>query len=160
MGVVMRSLRVGEVRWYLPHIYRLCRVAFRNNFLFADLPENDFMRLYEKILAIVRPELVIVAEQQTDLVGFLFAVPDILRQRSGLPTDTFIIKTVAILPRRELSGLGTLFVERAQQIGRELGFGRCIGALMHERNTLVRNISAAYGKPMRRYTLFAKDLGA
>jgi hypothetical protein len=158
MGVVMRSLRVGEVRWYLPHIYRLCRVAFRNNFLFADLPENDFMRLYEKILAIVRPELVIVAEQQTDLVGFLFAVPDILRQRSGLPTDTFIIKTVAILPRRELAGLGGIMVELVQQIGKDLGFSRCIHALMDERNTLARNVSNSYAQTMRRYTLYAKDL--
>jgi hypothetical protein len=51
-------------------------------------------------------------------------------------------------------------VGRVQQIGCELGFQRCIGALMHERNTLVCNISAAYGKPIRRYTLFAKDLVA
>jgi GNAT superfamily N-acetyltransferase len=72
--------------------------------------------------------------------------------------DTFIIKTVAILPRRELRGLGTLLVGQALEIGRGLGYQRCIGALMSERNTLVRNISASYGKPIRRYTLFAKDL--
>jgi GNAT superfamily N-acetyltransferase len=160
LDVVLRSSLAREAADYLRRIYRVASIAFRNNFLYTQLPEYDFLRQYEKLLHVLRPELLMVAEQQTEVVGFLFAVPDLLSEMRGTRADTFIIKTVAILPRRELSGLGTLFVERAQQIGRELGFGRCIGALMHERNTLVRNISAAYGKPMRRYTLFAKDLGA
>ncbi len=160
LGVVLRSLRAGEVEGYLPRIYRVGCVAFRNNFLYTELPQDDFLRQYEKILPALRPELLIVAEQQTELVGFLLAAPDVLRQERGEPMDTFIVKTVGILPRLELGGLGTLLVGRAQQIGRELGFQRCIGALMHERNVLVRNISDAYGKPMRRYTLYAKDLRA
>jgi GNAT superfamily N-acetyltransferase len=157
LGVVLRSSGAGEVEAYLRRIYRVGCVAFRKNFLYTELPQDDFMRQYERILPFLRPELLMVAEQQTELVGFLLAVPDVLRQGRGTPMDTFIVKTVAILPRRELGGLGTLLVGRAQQIGREIGFRRCIGALMHERNTLVRNISNAYGKPMRRYTLWAKD---
>jgi GNAT superfamily N-acetyltransferase len=160
LGVVLHSLRAGEVEDYLPRMYRVGCVAFRNNFLYTQLPQDDFMGQYGKILCFLRPELLIVAEQQRELVGFLLAVPDVLRQRRDAPMDTFIIKTVAVLPRRELGGLGTLLVGRARQIGREVGFQRCIGALMHERNGLVRNISAAYGKPMRRYTLWAKDLSA
>jgi GNAT superfamily N-acetyltransferase len=160
LSVVLHSLRAGEVEGYLPRIYRVSCVAFRNNFLYTELPQDDFIRQYEKILPACRPELLIVAEQQTELVGFLLAVPDALRQGRGEPMDTFIIKTVAVLPRHELGGLGTLLVGQAQQIGREAGFQRCIGALMHERNALVRKISDAYGKPMRRYTLYAKDLRA
>jgi GNAT superfamily N-acetyltransferase len=157
-GVVVRSLRIEEVHCYLPRIYRLCCVAFPNNFLFADIAENDFIRLYNRILTVLRPELVIVAEQQTELVGFLFSVPDILRQSSGVPTDTFIIKTVAVLPRHELAGLGAIMVELAQQIGKHLGFARCIHALMDDRNTLACNISNSYARTMRRYTLYGKDL--
>ncbi len=160
LGVILHSLRAGEVEGYLPRIYRVCCVAFKNNYLYAELSQADFIRQYETILPVLRPELLIVAEQQTEMVGFLFAVPDVLRQDHGAPMDTFIIKTVAILPRRELGGLGTLLVGRVQQIGREVGFRRCIHALMHERNTLARNISDAYAKPMRRYILCAKDLRA
>jgi hypothetical protein len=93
-------------------------------------------------------------------VGFLFGVPDALRQKRGAPIDTFIIKTVAILPRHELGGLGGVLVGRAHEVGRELGFERCIHALMHDRNALARNISDGYAKPMRRYTLYKKDLRA
>jgi len=32
-------------------------VAFRNNFPYADILQNDFIRLYKKILAVLRPEL-------------------------------------------------------------------------------------------------------
>ena len=160
LGVVLRSLRAGEVEDYLRSIYQVCCVAFKNNYLYTELLQDDFLRQYQKILPVMRPELMIVAEQQTEMVGFLFAVPDLLRQNHGAPLDTFIIKTVAILPRRELGGLGTLLVGHAQQIGGQMGFQRCIHALMHAGNKLARNISAAYARPMRRYTLYAKDVQA
>jgi GNAT superfamily N-acetyltransferase len=141
-------------------MYRVACVAFKNSFLYTQLSQDDFLRQYEKLLPVMRPELLLLAVQQRELVGFMFALPDLLREARNTPADTFIIKTVAILPRPALRGLGTLLVGHVQQIGRELGFQRCIGALMHDRNTLVRNISAHYGKPIRRYTLFAKDLVA
>ena len=105
-----------------------------------------------------------MADRRFDIVvfgatGFTGALTAEYLARNA-PADTFIIKTVAILPRPELRGLGSLLVGQVQQIARELGFQRCIGALMHERNTLVRNISSMYGKLMRRYTLFAKELAA
>jgi len=159
-GIVLRSLRSCEMPEALGRMYRLACIAFKNSFLYTELPPDDFLRQYERLLPIIRPELILLAEQDTELVGFVLAIPDVLRQAANTPTDTFIVKTVAILPRRESRGLGTLLVGQVQQIGRELGFRRCIGALMHERNTLVRNLSAVYGKPIRRYTLFAKDLVA
>ena len=155
-GVVLHSLRPCEPASYLPRLYRVACVAFRNNFLYTQLAEDDFLHQYERILPSLQPELLIVAEQGTELVGFLLGIPDVLRRQPRM--DTFIIKTVAILPRLELRGLGTLLVGRVQQIASALGFQRCIGALMHERNTLIRNVGANYGKPMRRYTLYAKDL--
>jgi hypothetical protein len=108
----------------------------------------------------LHPKLLIVAEQGLETVGFLFAVPDLLRERRGMPLDTFIIKTVAILPRRELSGLGAVLVGEAQELGKQMGFRRCIHALMQTGNMRARNISRAYAKPMRTYTLFAQDLRA
>jgi hypothetical protein len=90
----------------------------------------------------------------------LFAVPDLLREKQGLPLDTFIIKTIAILPRRELAGLGAVMAAAIQELGFQMGFQRCIHALMQTENRLVRNISTLYATPMRTYTLYAKDLRA
>jgi GNAT superfamily N-acetyltransferase len=158
LGVVLRSPQAGELPDVLRRMYRVACVAFQNSFLYTELPHDDFVRQYEKLLPVIRPELLLLAEQQTELVGFMFGVPDLLCRAHNTRVATFIIKTVAILPRPELRGLGSLLVGQVQQIASQLGFQRCIGALMHERNTLVRNISALYGKPMRRYTLFARDL--
>ena len=160
LGVVLRSLRSGEVESYLPRIHQVCRVAFRTNYLYADFPQSDFLRHYEQLIPLLCSDLIIVAEQQSETVGFLFGVPDLLRRKHDLPLDTFIIKTVAILPRYELSGLGALLVGRAQHIGAHLGFQRSIHALMHARNTSARNISDAYATPMRGYTLYAQELCA
>jgi GNAT superfamily N-acetyltransferase len=158
VGVTLRSLRDGELEGYLPRIYRVCCAAFKNNYLYADLDEADFLCQYKKLLDVLRPELVIVAEQRSETVGFLFAVPDFLRAAAGLPLDTFIIKTVAVLPHRELGGLGAVLVGEAQQLGTQMGFRRCIHALMQMGNMLARNISSAYAEPIRTYTLFARDL--
>jgi hypothetical protein len=109
---------------------------------------------------VLRPELLIVAEQRLETVGFVFGVPDLLRESRGMPLDTFIIKTVAILPRRELSGLGSVLVGEVQQLGADMGFRRCIHALMQTGNMLARNISRVYAERIRTYSLFAKDLCA
>jgi len=160
IGVTFRQLSNEELEGYLQRIYRVCCQAFRNNYLYADLAERDFASQYKKLLQVLHPKLLIVAEQGLETVGFLFAVPDLLRERRGMPLDTFIIKTVAILPRRELSGLGAVLVGEAQELGKQMGFRRCIHALMQTGNMRARNISRAYAKPMRTYTLFAQDLRA
>lgn len=159
LGVVLRSLRPGEVESYLPRIHQVCCVAFRTNYLYTDFPQSDFLRQYEQLIPVLSPELILVAEQHSETVGFLFAVPD-LRRKQSLALDTFIIKTVAILPRYELGGLGTLLVGRAHQIGADMGFRRSIHALMHAGNASARNISDAYATPMRGYTLYAQELRA
>ncbi len=158
VGITLRSLRDDELEDYLPRIYRVCCEAFRNNYLYTELAEADFVCHYKNLLPVLRPELLMVAERQQETVGFLFAIPDLLRENTGMPLNTFIIKTLAILPRRELSGLGSVLVGEAQQLGSEMGFGRCIHALMQTGNALARNISREYAEPIRTYTLFAKDL--
>jgi hypothetical protein len=159
MGVKFRQLKSGELSDQLPRIYHLCRVAFKENYLYTELSGVDFTRQYQKIMPLVRPELVLVVEQQGELVGFSFSIPDALQQSRGVPVDTFLIKTIAVLPGRDLRGLGSLLVAKPQQIGHELGFKRCIHALMHENNKS-RSISRHYAQTMRRYTLYGRDLRA
>jgi predicted N-acetyltransferase YhbS len=158
LGVNIRPLRAGEFEECLPRIYRMACIAFKNNYLFTPQPEADFIRQYRKVAPFVVPDLVLVAERGADLVGFVLVVPDLLQRSRGVAVDTAILKTIAVLPHGELSGLGILLVGRVKQIGRELGFRRGIGALMQEENKPIVNISRGHASPMRRYTLYAKDL--
>ena len=155
-GISIRSA-TANVRDELQNIYRVSKVSFRRNFLYTEIPESEFISMYEPLLPVVRPELVLIAEKNDRCLGYLFAIPDLAMKARDLDVDTFIIKTVSILPEPQLRGLGSLLVARAQQIGGRLGFRRCIHALMFEDN-ISMNISRHYATVMRKYTLYSKSL--
>ena len=154
--VFIRSAN-ADLRRELAAIYAVSRVAFRNNFLYTELPEAEFAALYAPVLPHARPELVLIAERRGQCVGYLFAIPDLAQAARAVKVDTLIIKTVAILPDPELRGLGSLLVARVQQIGHALGFQHCIHALMFE-NNISLYISRHYATVMRKYTLYGKEL--
>ena len=156
-GVRIRSARDCDLTEQLKRIYQVSRIAFTRNFLYTELPESSFLAQYTPLLARIEPELMLLAERNHELVGYLFAIPDFAQAARGCAMDTFLIKTVAILPQPEVRGLGGLLVGLAHQAGQRLGFKRCIHALMHEDN-VSRKISRHYATTMRRYTLFGREI--
>lgn len=157
LGVVLRSARQAELRKELARIYHLSEAAFARNFLYTELSEAAFFAQYEKVIPHIRPELLLLAEQGSELVGFVFAIPDLAQAARGEKVDTFLIKTFAVLPDPSLAGLGGLLAARVQEEGKRLGFSRCIHALMFE-NNVSRNVSRHYATTMRKYVLFSRDL--
>lgn len=153
LGVTLRSLRRTEFTAELARIYAVSARAFQNNFLYTPISQTDFIAQYEPLKRFVQTELVLLAECEQHVVGFLFAVPNALQA----VMDMFIIKTVAVLPEQQFAGLGSLLVARSHEIAASLGYKRAIHALMHEANRS-RKISSRYAQPLRRYTLFAKEL--
>jgi hypothetical protein len=158
-GVRIRAAVSSAMPSELTRIYGLSQVAFTKNFLYTELPEQAYLAQYTRLLPHIRPELLLLAERGADLVGFLFAIPDLAQAARGQVIDTFIIKTVAILPDPSLAGLGALMAAQVQQTGRSLGFRRCIHALMYESN-VSRNTSRRYAHPMRRYAVFSRSISA
>jgi GNAT superfamily N-acetyltransferase len=157
-GVRIHSALNTNLNEVLRRIYHLSCVAFTRNFLYTELPEEAFVAQYTGLLDRIDPELVLLAEREGELLGYLFGIPDYAQAARGAAIDTFLIKTVAILPDPSLRGLGGLLVGRAHQAGHRLGFLRCIHALMHEDN-VSRNISGHYARTMRRYTLYSREIG-
>ena len=94
-----------------------------------------------------------------DLVGFLFAVPDMLQQKRGQTPDTIVIKTVAILPDARYRGLGRLLIVEMLRNAQALGYRQAISALMHCQNRS-QVISRDCARPMREYSLFARELSS
>ncbi len=157
-GIHIRPLDAGRFEEELRRIYTLSADSFRNNFLYTPISEEEFLAQYQGVRPYVRPELVLVAEQQDRLVGFIFAVPDLLQARRGQTIDTVVIKTIAVHPDHAGTGLGSVLGTRCQEAAYRLGYRRAIHALMHESNTS-RRISNHYARPIRRYALFARELG-
>ena len=155
-GIKIRSA-FADLEQDLPRIYSVSSISFQKNFLYTPIEKQEFLTQYRKLLPYVRPELVLLAEQQERTIGFVLALPDLLQTPRGGPTDTVIIKTVAVLPDASAEGLGSLLVARAQTVAQELGYARAIHALMHESN-LSRRISGRYARTMRRYALYSRSL--
>ena len=156
-GVQLRKLKPEDFVEELRRIYAVSRAAFEKNFLYSPIGEAEFLAQYEPIRAHVVPELVILAEQEEQPVGFVFSIPDLAQAKRGQRVDTVILKTVAVMPGRRSAGLGNVLVSQCQQAARTLGFRRVIHALMHESNNSL-NLSGRYAKPFRRYVLYARKL--
>ena len=118
----------------MQRIFKLSLSAFSRNVLYTPIAEAEFLAQYHAVLPHVRPELVLLAEKEDALVGFMFAIPDLLQARRGVPIDTVILKTIAVDPAVSGMGLGGALMDLVQRSARDLGFRRAIHALIHETN--------------------------
>ena len=157
-GIALRPLEAGRFRDELRRIHEVAVAGFARNFLYTPIGLEDFLALYEGIEPVLRPELVLLAEQGGRAVGFLFAVPDLAQARRGRDIDTVIIKTVGVRPELMGQGLGSLLAARCRAEAHRLGYRRAIHALMHEENRS-RRISGHTAEVIRGYTLYARPLG-
>jgi hypothetical protein len=155
-GVSIRTFDPARAVEELRRIFALSLTSFSQNFLYTPISETEFLSQNSSVLPFLRPELVLLAERD-GLMGFLFAVPDLLQARRGVLVDTVIVKTVAVDPSVSGIGLGGMLVDLVQRSAREMGYCRIIHALMHETN-LSRRISERYARTIRRYALFSRSL--
>ena len=158
-GISIRSFDPARADEELSRMFELSLVAFSRNFLYSPISGDEFMMQNRAVLPFVRAELILLAERGGRLVGFMFALPDALQARRGETVDTVILKTIAVDPAIGGMGLGGTLMDLVQRTARQLGFRRAIHALIHERN-VSRSISDRYALTIRRYALFARELGS
>jgi GNAT superfamily N-acetyltransferase len=156
-GLTIRPLDPERIEEELHELWRIATSAFAGSFLYTPIEETEFRSMYRQLLPAVRPELVLIAEQDDQAAGFCFSVPDVLQARRGLTVDTAIMKTIAVLPEHQRRGLGSLLISRVNEAAARLGMRRCIHALMHEANPS-RKIGRGLLRDFRCYTLFARSL--
>jgi GNAT superfamily N-acetyltransferase len=147
----------GAFEKELARIYPLVMTAFATNPLFTPTPYVEFAAQYAPVRSFLSPELVVLAERDGELVGFLFALPDLSQAQRGETVDTVILKTLAVLPNLTGKGLGRLLTAAVHTRAYHLGYRWAIHALMHVDNRS-RRISAHTAQPFRGYTLFARRL--
>jgi GNAT superfamily N-acetyltransferase len=143
----------------LARFYPLVMTAFAKSPLFTPLSYTEFAAQYAPVRSLLAPELVVLAEREGELVGFLFALPDFAQAQRGERIDTVILKTLAVLPSLAGIGLGSLLTAKVHTQAYELGYRWAIHALMHVENRS-RRISAHTAQPFRQYTLYARPLAS
>jgi GNAT superfamily N-acetyltransferase len=157
-GIAVRPVDLADFAGELRRLHALSLVCFADNFLFTPITLEGFVAQYAPVRPFLRSELILLAEREGELVGFMFAVPDLLQAKRGLPIDTAIAKTIAVHPNYAGVGLGSYLLDRIHQAMHECGYRRAIHALFHEDNRSGR-MSRRTAGVMRRYTLFACPLG-
>ena len=156
-GISIRAFDPARADADLRRIFALTTVAFRHNFLYSPIEKAEFLAQNRALLPFVQPELILLAERGATLVGYMFALPDLLQMQRGLASDTVVLKTIAVDPSASGMGLGGTLMDLVQRRARQMGFRRAIHALMHDANAS-RTISRRYARTIRHYALFSRPL--
>jgi len=138
-------------------IYRVVCESFSNAFMYTPLDIDNYCAQYEPLLEQVDPRLMLVARHDGEVVGFILAPPDFMQLSYQNTMDAIVLKTVAVLPRKEYSGLGRVLIVDLLANAIDMKFTTAISALMHTGNRS-QKISSNCAGPMRAYALFAKEL--
>ena len=159
LGVEIDAVNVDDPVDDMAGIYQVASESFKHAFMYTPLDIDSYCRMYEPLLESVDPRLMLVARHNGEVVGFIVAPPDFLQLDYQHKMDAIVLKTVAVVPRKEYSGLGRVLIVRLLKNALAMGFTTAISALMHVENRS-QEISSACAGPMRAYTLFARALSA
>ncbi len=154
-GITLRTIRLEAFESELRAVYTLSLQAFARNLFYTPCTEGAFLQMYLPFKDKVNPEWIRIAETDSGVCGYLFAVPDARQAQRGEPVRDIILKTLAVLPGRRFAGLGAVLVNQLQRSAADQGFTHAIHALMYE-----GNVSSNIGKDarvIRRYHLFEKN---
>lgn len=151
-GYRLRSLGRGRFREELRTIYELSRRIFDRNFLYTEISEDDFLRLYDGAERLIDPELVLFAHAPDGgAVGFLFAYPD-----RGGAVD---FKTLGVLPGHRRSGVAAALFHEGHRRAMEKGYSVAIHCLFKEGNPS-GELDGGAGTLLRTYHLYRYTPGA
>ena len=82
-GYRFRALDLSALERELHQLFEVSLAAFAANLLYAPIAEREFLAQYEALLPKVDPRLVLLAEHDDRIVGYVFAVPDLLEAAPG-----------------------------------------------------------------------------
>ena len=157
LGVQIEPLDVANPVADMAGIYRIVCESFKDAFMYTPLDIDSYCGIYEPLLKQVDPRLMLVAKHDGEVVGFILAPPDYLQQTYQRTIDAIVLKTVAVIPGKEYSGLGRVLIVDLLRNAIDMGFTTAISALMHTQNRS-QKISSDCAGPMRVYALFARGL--
>lgn len=135
----------------LEPVHAFCNEVFARNNLFSPISQDAFIALYQPVLPILDPELIDLAFDGDQLVGLLFAVPDVYQP------GRVIVKTLARHPGYKYHGIAQMLSIRFLKKALKKGFNTMIHAYMHVENRS-NKVSSDFGggDNTRHHVLFRK----
>jgi hypothetical protein len=160
-GVRFSPLEEADPESMLALLYDVSRRAFGGKTAYADVPLDEFRRLYGDAGALLLPGLSWVARAPDGApLAFLFAYPDLLE---GAPPSSTVLKTMAVA-RGAPGYLGWALARLHVEGARALGFTHGRYALMEKWRELLhyatdpRRMDGELGEIDKRYALYQRAL--
>ena len=154
----VRHLDADDYDAEMGRIHRFCCRAFAGNHLYTPIDADEFRELYAPLRARIDPRFVFIAEKAGQIIGLLFALPDLNQRARGEPVDTLIFKTLAVAPEMRGRGIAALLMYRAFRAAQAAGYRRIIHALMYRDNRSRGFSGRNRVDVMREYGLFSRAL--
>ncbi|TNF88215.1 MAG: N-acetyltransferase [Gammaproteobacteria bacterium] len=154
----LRNLDIEDYDAEMERIHRFCCRAFNDNHLYTPIDAREFCALYEPLRTHINPELVFIVEKDGQILGLLFAIPDLNQLQRGEAIDTLIFKTLAVAPEMRGRGIAFLLMYRGLRAARAAGYRRIIHALMYRDNRSRGFSDNNQVDVIREYGLFSREL--
>ncbi|MGI6268385.1 MAG: GNAT family N-acetyltransferase [Acutalibacteraceae bacterium] len=156
-GVKLKPLDMQSLDTQLDIIYDISAVSFSNNLYYTKLDRDSFKNQYYAYKDYLVSDLILIAFDEDEPVGFVFLIPDYNEMKSKGKVETVIAKTIAVLPDYRQIGLGNAMLSLAYSNAFKLGFEDVIVALVYSDNVSAKLIDRDFDYN-RKYTLYSKDL--
>lgn len=157
-GIRIRSIQLDRVQEEFKRIGTFCMSAFKENRFFSPIPVEEFVSKYMRIAPLLKPELVLLAEDaHGELQGFILALPDLCEPDPA--RRALIVKTAATSKDAPVKGIGHHLLRRSEEVAVDMGFSKTIHAFMSVQNRSASGSHVVFGsEPFRSYTLYHKRL--
>jgi GNAT superfamily N-acetyltransferase len=170
-GYRLRRIEPRRFQDELRRIYALSRAIFARNFLYTDIPEEEFLSLYAGARNLIDPDFVWIAEAPSgEDAGFLFAFPDRFQAVAAMhgrrdpfalvrfllhrqQVDAVSFKTIGVMPAHRKSGLGAALMGQGHRVAVEKGYRAANHCLFREGNPS-GEMDGGTGRVMRQYHLY------
>lgn len=178
-NITVRPITRKSAKADLPKLKQIYNEAWEKNWGAVPLTDGEISLLAERLLPLVVEGLVWLAEEGTEVAGFLLAVPDAneiiqpLRGRllspglfKALPylvgwRQPRLFRVIALGTRRAFRrrGLEAMMFAETIRKARQIGFVGCEGSWILEDNVPVRRLLAAFsGVPYKTYRVYGRSV--
>lgn len=171
-GVTVRPINMKDFENEVARVWEVYSAAWARNWGFVPMSREEFAAMGKEMKMILKPELVLIGEVGSRIVGFALALPDVnqaMKKAKGslFPTGLLkilyyqrLVKSVRVLALGVVeeyrpSGLAAGFYATLVRNAKELGFGECEMSWILEDNVLMnRSLRVMGAKRYKTYRIY------
>ena len=158
-GIKIRKFNKDDAISDLKKIYNVSKESFSRNPLYTPINEEQFISQYTPYIDKIDDDFVLIAEKDgVGEVGFVFCIPNYEEMKKGIPVETLILKTIAVLPEYEDLAIGNVLLDDISNKAKEKNYKNWIFAFMYKNNTSQKMAKRNNAEAIREYVIFGKEI--